>query len=133
MFNNPLVNHFIDTFSTNAVVPVVGWVEAIAETHHPHHPLMGFAALYPSYAGWRMPVRAGTADSLLCEDLSNFISILSVPHLEPVDDLSSLGVEVLFAVGEREALIARDFEESFLLPRVPLRWHHLGNADLQVA
>jgi hypothetical protein len=38
MFSNQLVNHFIDTFSTNAVVPVVGWVEALAETHHIHPP-----------------------------------------------------------------------------------------------
>jgi hypothetical protein len=29
---------FIDPFSTNAVVPVVGWVEAIAETHRIHPP-----------------------------------------------------------------------------------------------
>ncbi len=28
----------------------VGWVEAIAETHHnPRRRMMGFAALYPSY------------------------------------------------------------------------------------
>ena len=52
MFSNQLVNHFIDTFSTNAVVPVVGWVEAIAETHHnPRRRMMGFALLYPSYSG----------------------------------------------------------------------------------
>src|ERR687895_594068 len=38
MFSNQWVNHFIDTLSTNTVVPVVGWVEAIAETHHIHPP-----------------------------------------------------------------------------------------------
>ncbi|HEX2200590.1 MAG TPA: hypothetical protein VHH93_01010, partial [Gammaproteobacteria bacterium] len=30
----------------------VGWVEAIAETHHnPRRRMMGFALLYPSYSG----------------------------------------------------------------------------------
>jgi hypothetical protein len=32
VFSDQLVNHFIDIFSTNTVIPVVGWVEAIAET-----------------------------------------------------------------------------------------------------
>jgi hypothetical protein len=54
MFSNQLVNHFIDTFSTNAVIPVVGWVEAIAETHLTLRQMMGFAVLYPSYAGSRL-------------------------------------------------------------------------------
>ena len=53
MCSNQLVNHCSDTFSTNAVAPVVGREEAIAETHDVcRHPLMGFASLYPSYAGW---------------------------------------------------------------------------------
>jgi squalene cyclase len=30
----------------------VGWIDAVAKTHHlSYHPLMGFAVLYPSYAG----------------------------------------------------------------------------------
>jgi hypothetical protein len=33
-------------------VIAVGWVEAIAKTHHlRRHPLMGFATLYPPYTG----------------------------------------------------------------------------------
>jgi|GEM_PF-3009728 len=44
-----LVNHFIDTFFTNPVIPILPF----------RRPLMGFAALYPSYEGHlhvRLPV-----------------------------------------------------------------------------
>jgi hypothetical protein len=52
MFNNQSVNHFIDTLSTNTVVPVVGWVEAIAETHHIHPPSIdGFRCALPILRG----------------------------------------------------------------------------------
>src|SRR5438067_11604669 len=50
MFGNQLVSHFIDTFSTSVVVPVVvvGWVEAGAETHHIHPPFIdGFRCALP--------------------------------------------------------------------------------------
>jgi hypothetical protein len=47
MFSNQLVNHFIDTFSTNAVLPVVGWVEAIAETHYfRRYPYAGYVGFF---------------------------------------------------------------------------------------
>ena len=52
---------FIDPFSTNAVVPVVGWVEAIAETHHIHPPFIdGFRCALPilrGLGGIRRPAR----------------------------------------------------------------------------
>lgn len=47
MLSNQSVNHFIDTFFTKAVVSVVvvGWVEAIAETHHFHAPFIEWVSL----------------------------------------------------------------------------------------
>ena len=54
MFSNQWVNHSIDTFSTNAGVPVVvvGWVEAIAETHHIDPPsINGFRYALPILRG----------------------------------------------------------------------------------
>jgi hypothetical protein len=42
-----------DNTPESARVARVGWVEAIAETHHnPHRRMMGFALLYPSYSGY---------------------------------------------------------------------------------
>jgi hypothetical protein len=41
-----------DLKSRNRGTARVGWVEAIAETHHnPRRRMMGFALLYPSYSG----------------------------------------------------------------------------------
>jgi hypothetical protein len=52
MFSNQWVNHVIDAFSTNAVIPVVGWVEAIAESHHIHPPSIdGFRCALPILCG----------------------------------------------------------------------------------
>jgi hypothetical protein len=42
----------IDHLEEVLVPTRVGWVEAIAETHHnPRRRMMGFALLYPSYSG----------------------------------------------------------------------------------
>ena len=83
MFSNQLVNHFIDTFSTNAVVPVVGWVEAIAETHHIHP---------PSIDGFRcaLPILRGLEDDDLA---SGFIG--SSPIRAPLRSLGELGKVVM--------------------------------------
>jgi hypothetical protein len=51
----PEVCHYLELDSVTleeARVARVGWVEAIAETHHnPRRRMMGFALLYPSYSG----------------------------------------------------------------------------------
>ena len=90
MLSNQWVNHFIDTFSTNAVVPVVGWLEAIAETRHNHccHPPMGFAALYPILCGLRLGGGPGNTPFRLRQDsvitrIDEYASEINV-HFEKV-------------------------------------------------
>lgn len=60
MFSNQLVNHFVDAFFTNAVV---GWVEAIAETHHIRRPSIdGFRSALPILHGLKPNAGAHTDD-----------------------------------------------------------------------
>jgi hypothetical protein len=48
----PNTKNLRDALADAARVARVGWVEAIAETHHnPRLRMMGFALLYPSYSG----------------------------------------------------------------------------------
>jgi hypothetical protein len=73
-------------FSINAVVPVVGWVEAIAETHHIHPPSIdGFRCALSILRGLR-----GLEDDDLASGL-----IGSSPIRVPLRSLGELGKVVM--------------------------------------